>query len=54
LDEILYTWKGKEEQMLSQLIMKYKKIIPESLANHLESLQGFLETQSESSFVVRR
>jgi hypothetical protein len=47
LDEMLTANEGREEQMLSHIMMKYKRIIPESLANHLDTLQGFLETHSE-------
>jgi len=47
LDEILQANAGKEEQMLSHLMMRYKRVIPQSLANHLDTLQGFLETHSE-------
>ncbi len=50
LDEILQANAGREDQMLSHLMMKYKRVIPQSLANHLDTLQGFLETHSESSF----
>jgi hypothetical protein len=50
LDEILQANAGREEQMLSHLIMKYKRVIPQSLANHLDTLQGFLETHTESDF----
>ena len=50
LDELVTANAGKEEQMLSHLMMKYKRIIPESLANHLDTLQGFLETHAEGNF----
>ena len=50
LGEILQTWEGKEDQMLSHLIVKYKRQIPQSLAEHLNTLQGYVESQSESSF----
>ena len=46
LNEMLVHHEGREEQMLSHLMMKYKRIIPESLANHLDTLQGFLETSN--------
>jgi len=51
IHEILLTWKGKEEQMLSHLITKYKRSIPHALAEHLNTLSQYVETQSESSFV---
>lgn len=51
LGEILQTWEGKEDQMLSHLVMKYKRQIPPALNEHLETLQGYVEMQSESSFV---
>lgn len=50
LTEILQANAGREEQMLSHLMMKYKRVIPESLANHLDTLQGFLEAHSEVPF----
>lgn len=50
LHEILLANAGREEQMLSHLMMKYKRVIPQSLTNHLDTLQGFLETHTESSF----
>ena len=54
LDEILETWAGKEEQMLSSLMLKYKKIIPSALSEHLNTLHHLLETQTETSFVLKR
>ncbi len=53
LDEILDANRGKEEAMLSHLMMKYKRVIPVGLASHLDTLQGFLDAQTESSFVMR-
>ena len=50
LDDILEANHGKEEQMLSYLIVKYKRVIPDNLAAHLDTLQGFIETQTEGSF----
>ena len=50
LDDILEANRGKEEQMLSYLIVKYKRVIPDNLAAHLDTLQGFIETQTEGSF----
>ena len=47
LDEILQANAGQEEHMLSHLMMRYKRVIPQSLANHLDTLQGFLETHAE-------
>jgi len=46
-----FTWKGKEEQMLSHLITKYKRRIPPPIADHLRTLSEYVETQTESSFV---
>jgi hypothetical protein len=54
LDEILQANQGREEQMLSHLMMKYKRVIPESLANHLDTLQGFLETHSSENNAFHR
>jgi hypothetical protein len=51
IGEILLTWKGKEEQMLSHLITKYKRRIPPPDAEHLKTLNEYVETQTESSFV---
>lgn len=51
IGEILHTWRGKEEQMLSHLITKYKRSIPAALADHLKTLSDYVETQTESSFV---
>jgi hypothetical protein len=51
IGEILITWKGKEEQMLSHLITKYKRRIPPPVADHLRTLSEYVETQTESSFV---
>jgi len=51
IGEILLTWKGKEEQMLSHLMTKYKRSIPPGLAEHLNTLSNYVETQTESSFV---
>mgnify|MGYP001368716386 CR=1 FL=1 len=53
LDDILEYNKGKEEQMISYLIVKYKRVIPDNLATHLDTLQGFIETNTESSFDQR-
>ena len=53
LDDILEHNKGKEEQMISYLIVKYKRVIPDNLATHLDTLQGFIETNTESSFDQR-
>lgn len=53
LDDILEYNKGKEEQMISYLIVKYKRVIPDNLATHLDTLQGFIETNTESSFEQR-
>jgi len=51
IGEILLTWKGKEEQMLSHLMTKYKRSIQPALADHLNTLLAYVETQTESSFV---
>jgi hypothetical protein len=53
LDDILEANRGKEEQMLSYLIVKYKRVIPDNLAAHLDTLQGFIETNTETSFDQR-
>ena len=53
LDEILDANRGKEEAMLSHLMMKYRRVIPSGLAAHLDTLQGFLDAQTESSFQMR-
>eukprot|EP00605_Chrysophyceae_sp_TOSAG23-4_P002118 GSChrysophyteH1.ASY1.ANO1.2344.1 assembled CDS len=50
IDDMLQSNAGKEEQMLSHIMMKYKRVIPESLANHLDTLQGFLESHSDYHF----
>jgi hypothetical protein len=50
IDEILSANHGNEERMLVQLMTKYKRIIPESMMNHLDTLQGYLERFTESSF----
>ena len=51
IGEILLTWKGKEEQMLSHLMTKYRRSIPPVLNDHLKTLLDYVETQTESSFV---
>ena len=50
IGEILITWKGKEEQMLSHLITKYKRRISPPIADHLRTLSENVDTQTESSF----
>lgn len=52
IDEILAKYSGREDQILPALSVKYKKIIPPSLQDHIESLQQLLETQTESSFIA--
>ena len=51
IDHILANWNGQEDQMLSSLIVKYKKNIPPSLMEHLNMLITFMESQTESSFI---
>ena len=38
--------------MLSQLMTKYKRLVPSSLKQRLDNIQGYLETYSESSFQI--
>jgi hypothetical protein len=52
IDDILSNWAGQEDQMLSNLMVKYKKILPPQLTEHLHKLQTLMDTQTESSFVV--
>jgi hypothetical protein len=51
LPDILRTWRGKEEQMVSSLIIKYKQSISKQMMAHLKSLIIMAETGTESSFV---
>jgi hypothetical protein len=51
LDGILDTWAGKEDQMLSSLLVKYRKIVPKDVYLHFDQLHTLVETQTESSFV---
>ena len=51
INTILNTWAGKEEQMLSSLMEKYRSSIPPQMNAHLEQLLAQLETHTESSFV---
>ena len=51
INTILNTWAGKEEQMISSLMEKYRASIPAQMSTHLESLLAHHETHSESSFV---
>jgi hypothetical protein len=51
INTILSTWAGKEEEMLSSLMEKYRTLIPTQLSNHLEQLLSHLENHTESSFV---
>jgi len=47
LDDILKIWMGKEDRMLSSLLIKYRKIVPPEMADHLEQLIAQVETHSE-------
>ena len=51
IDEILVTWEGKEEQMLSALMVKYQKLLPQTLFEHFQDILNKIETQTESSFI---
>lgn len=51
ISTILSTWAGREEEMISSLMEKYRTLIPTQLRNHLEQLIAHLETHTESSFV---
>ncbi len=47
LDDILKIWMGKEDRMLSSLLIKYRKIVPPEMADHMEQLIAQVETQSD-------
>ena len=51
ISTILSTWAGKEEEMLANLMEKYRTSIPTQMSAHLEQLIAHLETHTESSFV---
>jgi len=51
ISTILSTWAGREEEMISSLMEKYRTHIPTQLSNHLEQLIAHLETHTDSSFV---
>lgn len=45
INEIVETWKGKEDQMISNLILKYKHKISPSLLHHLNLLLNLIENE---------
>lgn len=51
IEEILSNWVGHEDQMISSLMVKYRKVIPPALMEHLHKLNTLMETRTESSFV---
>ena len=45
IEDILKMWVGKEDQMLSSLLTKYKKIIPQDVYERLDQLHQLIESQ---------
>jgi len=46
---ILKAWAGKEEEMLSNLVNKYKGRIPRHVLQHIDQITSHIETQTEAS-----
>ena len=47
IEDILKMWIGKEDQMLSSLLVKYKKIIPQDVYDRLDQIHQLLENQMD-------
>ena len=50
IDEILALYRNKEEQMISSLLVKYRRVVPPDMAEHLQQLYLSMESRSEASY----